>query len=66
MFNFIVQLLQSIFTIVLAKLKDVIFTLLLLKKEDAIYKRQLNLKSAVPGAFYELSASHFLQVYASF
>jgi putative transposase len=43
MFNFIVQLLQSIFTIVLAKRKDVIFTLLLLKKENAIYKRQLNL-----------------------
>ena len=43
MFNFIVQLLQSIFTIVLAKRKDVIFTMLLLKKENAIYKRQLNL-----------------------
>ena len=43
MFNFIIQLLQSIFTIVLAKRKDVIFTMLLLKKENTIYKRQLNL-----------------------
>lgn len=42
MFNFLVQLLQSIFSVLFMKRKDVIFTLLLLKKENAIYKRRLN------------------------
>lgn len=45
MFNFILSLLQSIFSIVFKKRKDIIFTLLLLKKENEIYKRHLNLQN---------------------
>ena len=45
MFNFILSLLQSIFSIVFKKRKDIIFTLLLLKKENEIYKRHLNLEN---------------------
>ena len=45
MFNFILNLLQSIFSILFKKRKDIIFTMLLLKKENEILKRTLNLKN---------------------
>jgi putative transposase len=45
MFNFIQNLLQSIFSVIFKKKKNVIFTLLLLKKENEIYKRHLNLQN---------------------
>jgi putative transposase len=45
MFNFILSLLQSIFSTIFKKRKDIIFTLLLLKKEYEIYKRHLNLQN---------------------
>ncbi len=45
MFNFILNLLQSIFSILFRKQKDIIFTLLLLRKENEILKRNLNLKN---------------------
>lgn len=45
MFNFILNLLQSIFTIFFSRRKDLIFTMLLLKKENEILKRHLKLKN---------------------
>ena len=51
MFNFIVNLLQAIFSLIFKKEKDIIFTILMLKKENEILKRhsssnnqKLNLK----------------------
>jgi len=41
MFNFIKDLLQSIFKIFFTKRKNIIFTILLLKKENEIYKEFL-------------------------
>ena len=43
MFNFLVKLLKTLFSIIFKKRKDVIFTFLLLKKENEIMKRHLNL-----------------------
>ena len=43
MFNFLVSLLKSLFSVIFRKRKDFIFTLLLLKKENEIMKRHLNL-----------------------
>jgi transposase InsO family protein len=43
MFNFIVKLLKTIFSVAGKKRKDVIFTMLLLKKENEIMKRHFNL-----------------------
>jgi putative transposase len=43
MFNFAVNLLKTIFSIIFKQRKDFIFTLLLLKKENEIMKRHLNL-----------------------
>jgi len=45
MFNFILSLLQSIFSTLFKNRKNLIFTLLLLKKENEIYKRHLNLQN---------------------
>ena len=45
MFNFFLSLLQSIFSIIFKKQKNIIFTLLLLKKENEIYKRHLHLQN---------------------
>lgn len=44
MFNFLVGLLNALFTIIFKNQKDVIFTLLFLKKENEIMKRHLKLK----------------------
>jgi hypothetical protein len=43
MFNFLVSLLKSLFSVIFKRRKDFIFTLLLLKKENEIMKRHLNL-----------------------
>jgi len=45
MFNFLCSSLNSIFTTIFSKRKNVIFTMLLLKKENKIYKRHLNLQN---------------------
>ena len=44
MFNFVKDLLQTIFKILFSKRKNLICTLLLLKKENEIYRRHLNLQ----------------------
>ena len=44
MFNFITALLQTLFSIIFKKEKDVIFTILMLKKENEILKRHTSLQ----------------------
>ena len=48
MFSFLIFLLNSIFTAIFRKRRDVIFTMLLLKRENEIYKRHLNLQNKKP------------------
>ena len=45
MFNFIVNLLQSFFSILFSKRNDLIFSMLLLKKENEILKRHLTVQN---------------------
>ena len=45
MFNFVVNLLKAIFSVVFKKKKDVIFTILMLKKENEILKRHTSFKN---------------------
>ncbi len=42
MFNFLTDLLNSIFKLIFSSRKDIIFTMMILKKENQIYKRQIN------------------------
>lgn len=45
MFNFLCSLLNSIFSTIFQKRRNIIFTMLLLKKENEIYRRYLNLQN---------------------
>ena len=45
MFNFLCLLLNSIFSTIFRKRRNIIFTMLLLKKENEIFKRHINLQN---------------------